>query len=602
MSYDKFLEQKKQTAGFKWPDRRSFFGNEFLRMIYDCPNVPGYLHDLRTWLHSVTDHRLAKITRARNARCIAQWFTRSSNRAEAQQWWDLACLAGDPIAVYSETKQLLDDAGYTIIRGPRGYLPSIHVRPGIGAVFRDLMKPAEELMMHLINLPRVRERGLEGWLLEEIKAEIDCIVLFFILAIKVFDQDQNDFESRFIFPAQENKEENESLWPARARSVYSQLAWLEPIWSWLINQAAAVCMNEYVDPERAEHLSEQLERERSVVKTFLFHLSEAAEQQHFSVAQRFALAENPAEEHGQNMLRQHSTDKVILVRGEIPETQEKNDAAFLKKFEKLRSPMPVARLPSAEKIGQIEAELKTEFPWATCAIETVIEELLARASLGSRKLNFSPLVLVGPPGSGKTRFAQRLGEKLLVENTKINCAGMPDNKIFRGLTRGWSGARPSLIVEKVCAAGSASCLFVLDEIDKLGAGGGNSGDPRAVLLDLLEPTNSRSFLDSFLMTEVDLSYCLYVATANSLELIPAPLLDRLNPVLFPAPGPEHKAALINSILADLAHEWGLPDGTIELKDENRKLLAGLSSRQLKRTAIRLLARQAKERPGALLMQ
>src|SRR3546814_797853 len=116
---------------------------------------------------------------------------------------------------------------------------------------------------------------------------------------------------------------------------------------------------------------------------------------------------------------------------------------------------------------------------------------------------------------------------------------MSDVKVLKGVTRGWASNRPSRMVEFIEQTKVANPLFVLDEIDKAGQGYGNGGDPQEALLDLLEPGNARRYQDIYLMTECDLSHCLYIATSNSLERLPEPLLSRLRPVFFPAPGPEH---------------------------------------------------------------
>lgn len=109
---------------------------------------------------------------------------------------------------------------------------------------------------------------------------------------------------------------------------------------------------------------------------------------------------------------------------------------------------------------------------------------------------------------------------------------MSDAKLIKGSTRGWGGARRSKIVELIQQTASTTPLFVRDEIDKLGRSG-LSEDQQAALLDLLEPGNARRYMDIFLMTEYDLSHCMYFATANSLQGISRPLLNRTAGVLLP---------------------------------------------------------------------
>src|SRR5690606_2620616 len=122
-------------------------------------------------------------------------------------------------------------------------------------------------------------------------------------------------------------------------------------------------------------------------------------------------------------------------------------------------------------------------------------------------------------------------------------AGMTDVKVLKGVTRGWASNRTSRIVEIIQQTRVPNPLFILDEIDKAHSGSSNGGDPQDALLDLLEPGNAKRYMDVYLMAECDLSSCLYIATANSLEAISEPLLSRLRPVLFPTPGPEHAGAI-----------------------------------------------------------
>ena len=104
---------------------------------------------------------------------------------------------------------------------------------------------------------------------------------------------------------------------------------------------------------------------------------------------------------------------------------------------------------------------------------------------------------------------------------------MSDVKVLKGVTRGWASNRTSRIVEFMLQTKTANPFFVLDEVDKTGCYRGHGGDPQEALLDLLEPGNAARYQDVYLMTECDLSHCMYIATSNSLERLPDPLLSRL---------------------------------------------------------------------------
>ncbi|MER1944858.1 AAA family ATPase [Castellaniella sp. FW104-7G2B] len=221
-----------------------------------------------------------------------------------------------------------------------------------------------------------------------------------------------------------------------------------------------------------------------------------------------------------------------------------------------------------------------------------MSDLLARRHHGAVRLGLSPILLAGLPGTGKTRFAQRLSDLLGTPNTVINLAGMSDVKVLKGVARGWSSNRPSRMLEFIQQTRIANPLFVLDEIDKTGAGYSNGGDPQEALLDLLEPGNAKRYQDIYLMAECDLSHCLYVATSNSLARVPEPLLSRLRPVYFPPPGPEHTESIVRGMLADLARSWGLPEGTLTVTPHQIALLRGLAPRELRRALLDLFGGEA----------
>lgn len=181
-----------------------------------------------------------------------------------------------------------------------------------------------------------------------------------------------------------------------------------------------------------------------------------------------------------------------------------------------------------------------------------------------------------------------MSELLDTPNTVINLAGMTDVKVPKGVTRGWSSNRPSRMVEFIHQTDVPNPLFILDEIDKAQASYSNGGDPQNALLDLLEPGNAKRYQDVYLMTECDLSHCLYIATSNSLQALPKPLLSRLRPVLFPPPRPEHVEVILKGIVRDLENSWGLPAGALTVTDRLSQLLRGLSPREMHRALLEML--------------
>src|SRR5690606_11871506 len=286
--------------------------------------------------------------------------------------------------------------------------------------------------------------------------------------------------------------------------------------------------------------------------------------------------------------RKPRVNEIIIVPGEIPPATERSDMEYLKRFEVLREPMAFKEFPSVDKLQALHATLLAEFPWAQDAVSLVMSDLFARKRHGALRLGMAPVVLVGPPGTGKTRFVQRLGELLNTPNAVINLAGMTDVKVLKGVTRGWSSNRSSRMVEFILQTQVPNPLFILDEVDKTQCAYSNGVDPQDALLDLLEPGNARRYHDVFLLTECDLSHCMYIATSNSLQALSEPLLSRLRPVLFPAPGPEHAQVILKGVVRDLELAWGLPAGTVIVSDHQAQLLRGLSAREMRRALLELL--------------
>lgn len=236
----------------------------------------------------------------------------------------------------------------------------------------------------------------------------------------------------------------------------------------------------------------------------------------------------------------------------------------------LEQPLELRQVPS--DLDQIERTLDSEFPWFTDANRAVMRQLRIRQMAPDQALFLKPLLLVGLPGLGKTTWARRLAELLNLPARVVMAGGSADAMFLRGTSRGWSTARPGAVMETIAVEKVANPLIVVDEIDKASADSRN-GRIWDVLLQLLEPASSRAFLDECLSIPSDISKVSWIATANSLQRLPEPLLNRFTVVLVRPPSKEDLLAVADSVRREMADELGMdPRMMAQLNGEEMELL------------------------------
>jgi ATP-dependent Lon protease len=231
--------------------------------------------------------------------------------------------------------------------------------------------------------------------------------------------------------------------------------------------------------------------------------------------------------------------------------------------------------------------------------DRIIEYLAVRRRRADRGLGVvggrrsgAVLALVGPPGVGKTSLGESVARAMGRKFVRVALGGVRDEAEIRGHRRTYVGALPGRIVRAISEAGTMNPVVLLDEVDKVGSD--FRGDPTAALLEVLDPAQNHTFRDHYLEVELDLSDVMFLATANVLESIPAPLLDRMELVTLDGYTEDEKVAIARDhLLPRQLDRAGLGPDDVRIDDAVLHRLAGeytreAGVRQLERSIARIL--------------
>ena len=322
-----------------------------------------------------------------------------------------------------------------------------------------------------------------------------------------------------------------------------------------------------------------------------------------SLKLQFELAEKFTEKANKNYRETVLREQLKAIQEELNEgksSPSKKDKNYLSRIEEAQMPDEIKEV-ALEELGKLESqspnsaeynviknylELLIQLPWKKQEFKDIdLEEarrILDEQHYGLEKVKDriiqhlavmqlkndkkgSILLLVGPPGVGKTSLGKSIAEALNRKYVRLSLGGVRDEAEIRGHRRTYVGAMPGRIIQSIKKAGEINPVMVLDEVDKLMAS--YNGDPASALLEVLDPEQNDTFTDHYLDVPYDLSNVFFIATANSLDTIPRPLLDRMEVIQISSYTMNEKFHIgKNHLIPAVLEEHGLNDAQLVIED------------------------------------